>query len=197
MKQKLLSRRPSPAMVVALVALVSSLTGVAVGATLITGADVKNGSIGTKDLKNGGVTAKDLKRNSVRTKKVKNGSLLAQDFAPGEFPGTGPTGPEGPKGDDGAPGVANLQRVSDITATNSDSPKSIRLACPDGKRVLGAGAELGGAKSGTDPNELSEVVIDDIVPNTALTEVTVDAYETDATADAWDLTIYVICANVG
>jgi hypothetical protein len=95
-------------MVVALIALCSSLTGVAVGASLITGSDVKNGSIGTKDLANGGVTKKDLKKNSVRTKKVKDGSLLAADFSPGEFPGTGPTGLQGPKGDqgdDGAPGA--------------------------------------------------------------------------------------------
>ena len=46
-------------------------------ATLITGADIKNASIGKKDLKN----------NSVNTNKVKDASLLTDDFAPGVLGG--------------------------------------------------------------------------------------------------------------
>lgn len=91
MKRRLLAGRPSPAMLVAIVALVSSLAGGAVAATLITGADIKNGSI----------TKRDLKKNSVNTKKVKNGTLLQKDFKASELPGTGPQGPEGPPGDPG------------------------------------------------------------------------------------------------
>jgi hypothetical protein len=125
MKRTLAPRRPSPAMVVALVALCSSLTGVAVGATLITGGDVKNGSIGTKDLKNGGVTKKDLKKNSVRTKKVKNGSLQAEDFAAGEFPGTGPTGLQGPKGDKGDKGDTGAPATRLWAAIDAENPASI------------------------------------------------------------------------
>src|SRR5215208_5932112 len=101
MKRNLLSRRPSPAMVVALVALVSSLTGGAVAATLIDGGDIKNGSI----------TKKDLHKNSVNTKKVQNGSLIQKDFKAGQLPGQGPQGlrgpdgPKGEKGDQGDPGT--------------------------------------------------------------------------------------------
>lgn len=51
MDRKLLPRRPSPAMFVALVALSSSLVAGATAATLITGADIKNGSITNKDIK--------------------------------------------------------------------------------------------------------------------------------------------------
>jgi len=93
MRRRLLSRRPSPAMVVAVVALVSSLTGGAVAATLITGADIKNGTIGTKD----------IKKNAVVSKKVKNGSLLSKDFKAGQLP-TGATGPQGSQGIPGAKG---------------------------------------------------------------------------------------------
>ena len=46
-------KRPTPAMVVALVALVSSLAGTAVAARLITSKDVKNGSLLAKDFKKG------------------------------------------------------------------------------------------------------------------------------------------------
>jgi hypothetical protein len=90
MKRRLLARRPSPAMLVAVVALVSSLTGGAVAATLIDSGDIKNGSI----------KKKDLHKNSVNTKKVKNKTLKAKDFAPGQLE-QGAQGIQGPKGDPG------------------------------------------------------------------------------------------------
>lgn len=93
MKQRLLARRPSPAMVVAVVALVSSLTGGAVAATLITG----------KDIAKNAIAKKHIKKNAVVSKKVKDGSLLAEDFKPGQLVAGAPgaTGPQGPKGDQG------------------------------------------------------------------------------------------------
>lgn len=93
MKRRLLARRPSPAMVVALVALCSSLTGGAVAATLINGDDIAKKAIATKH----------LKRNAVVTKKVKNGTLLADDFKPGQLK-EGVQGIQGLKGDKGEPG---------------------------------------------------------------------------------------------
>ena len=104
MKRRFLARRPSPAMVVALVALVSSLTGGAVAATLIDSGDIQNGSVTGKDLKNLTVARKDIKNNAINSGKVANGSLLTADFAAGQIPGTGPQGPAGPKGDKGDKG---------------------------------------------------------------------------------------------
>jgi hypothetical protein len=97
MKRKLVARRPSPAMVVAVVALVSSLSGVAVGAALITGDDIAKKSIAKKH----------LRKNSVVTKKVTDGTLLAKDFKPGQLKEgvQGIQGLQGPKGDKGEPGV--------------------------------------------------------------------------------------------
>jgi hypothetical protein len=107
MKRKLLARRPSAAMVVAVAALVSSLTGVAVGAALITGDDIAKKSIGKKH----------LKKNAVVTKKVKNGTLLADDFKPGQLKEgvQGLQGLQGPKGDKGEPGQDGADGV-DATA---------------------------------------------------------------------------------
>ena len=101
MKKRLLAHRPSPAMLVAVVALVSSLTGGALAAALID----------TSDIQNGAVTKKKLHKNSVNTKKVKNGSLLEQDFQAGELPGNGP---QGPKGDPGEPGPASGPAGGDL-----------------------------------------------------------------------------------
>jgi hypothetical protein len=82
-------------MVVALVALSSSLVGGAAAATLITGADIKNGSI----------TDKDIRKNAVRTKHVTNGTLLSNDFKAGQLPAgaTGPRGVPGANGEKGDP----------------------------------------------------------------------------------------------
>src|ERR1700730_13433655 len=93
--QRLLGRCPSPAMVVALVALFTSLAGGAY-ATLTLPRDV----VGTPQLKNGAVTAAKLHINAVTSLNVKAHSLLAKDFRPGQLP----AGSQGPKGDTGAPG---------------------------------------------------------------------------------------------
>ena len=96
MRRKLLARRPSPAMVVAFIALCVGVTGGAFAAA----------TIDTGDIQNGVVTKKDLHKNSVNTKKVKNQTLKAKDFAAGELEEgvQGIQGLKGPKGDKGDAG---------------------------------------------------------------------------------------------
>jgi hypothetical protein len=81
-------RTPTPAMVVACLALALSLggTGYAV-------ASLPRQSVGTPQLKS----------NAVVSAKVKNGSLTAADFAQGQLP-AGPQGPAGSAGQSGPPG---------------------------------------------------------------------------------------------
>jgi hypothetical protein len=88
---------PSPAMIVALVALFSSLASGTMAAKLLTGKDIANRSI----------TGKDLKASSVTGKHVKNRSLLRKDFKKGHLllGQIGPVGPEGPRGAAGADGA--------------------------------------------------------------------------------------------
>ena len=109
MKRWLPAGRPSPAMVVAFIALCVGVTGGAFAAATIDSSDIVNGSI----------TKKDLHKNSVNTKKVKNKTLKAVDFAPGQLaqgvqgiPGLkGEKGEKGDtKGDDGDTGAARSQR---------------------------------------------------------------------------------------
>lgn len=68
-------RRPSPGLVVAIVALVFALGGGAYAAATITGKNIKNGSITGKDIKNRSVPGKKLKTGSVTGKQVKESSL--------------------------------------------------------------------------------------------------------------------------
>lgn len=90
-----LPRRPSPALVVACLALAAALGGTGYAAIVLPA-----NSVGTKQLKNGSVVAS----------KVKAYSLVATNFKPGQLPAGSPgtkgadglagaAGPPGPKGD--------------------------------------------------------------------------------------------------
>jgi hypothetical protein len=65
---------PSPAMVVALVALFMALGGSAY-ALVITGASIKNGSVAGRDIKNRSLTGSDVAGNRIGGKAIKESSL--------------------------------------------------------------------------------------------------------------------------
>jgi len=71
--------RPSPAMVVALLALFVSLSGAAYAAGLIGTGDIKDGAVTTPKLHNGAVTALKLHGNAVNSPKVVDNSLTGND----------------------------------------------------------------------------------------------------------------------
>lgn len=91
--------RPSPALVVASIALGVSLSSAGYAATKLP----KN-SVGTAQLKKNSVGTPHLKKNAVISAKVTNRSLLAIDFKTGQLP-AGPAGPKGDKGDQGVAGT--------------------------------------------------------------------------------------------
>jgi hypothetical protein len=97
-----LRRRPSPAMVVACLALVVALGGTSVAAVSQL---VPRNSVGTAQLRAGAVTGAKVRTNAITSIKVRNRSLLRSDFAPGQLP-AGPTGPQGPAGPAGPAGAA-------------------------------------------------------------------------------------------
>ena len=116
----LLRRRPSPAMVVACIALLVALsgTGIATVAAVprnsvgtvnlknnaVTTAKIRNNAVTSAKIRNGQVATTDLRNGAVTSAKVRNGSLFAEDFAPGQLP-AGPPGAKGDKGDKGDPGT--------------------------------------------------------------------------------------------
>lgn len=73
-------RRPSPATIIAVIALVAALSSPAWAKPV-------------GDL----ITGKDIAKNAITSSKVKNRSLLAKDFKKGQLP-RGKTGPQGPAG---------------------------------------------------------------------------------------------------
>jgi len=143
-------RRPSPALVVATLALVVAGTGPATAAVkgliksskqiapnAVLGSDVKNGTLGTKDL-------------SASARKALKGAAGAAG-APGATGATGPAGAIGPKGDTGGPGSPGAKGDQGIPGPvnltyryggfgfASSGTNDYSVACPAGTFVVGGG----------------------------------------------------------
>jgi hypothetical protein len=73
---------PSPAMVVAVVALVTSLSGSAYAAFVITGKSIKNGTVTTKDIRNRSLRGTDIRHDTVGGGSIKESTL---GTVPGAF----------------------------------------------------------------------------------------------------------------
>ncbi len=95
----------SVSMAIAVSALFVAAGGPAQAASLITGLNIRNGSITGADIRNSSLTGADVRNNSLTGSDVKN--LRRGDFAAGQLPAgaTGPAGPAGPKGDTGPTGA--------------------------------------------------------------------------------------------
>lgn len=177
------ARRFSPATVIASIALLVSLSGTAVAAGLVTGANVLDGSL----------TAVDVRDNTLGTKKIKNGSLLPVDFK--ELPAgpEGPQGPQGAKGAPGAPGMSGFEVVTKDSAFNNTDVKETTVSCPDGKLAIAGGAVptisgYGGQANG--------VGLAWSMPSDHQHAWSVKAEELEPYVGSWQLRVYAMCANV-
>ena len=162
-------RPPSPALVVACLALAISLSGAAFAVT----SALPRNSVGTAQLKN----------NAVNSAKVKNSSLRAADFAPGQIP-RGPQGPPGPAGTSG------LQLISGSGASSSTSPKTQQQDCPAGKKAIGGGGALTGSTANT-------FLWISRPTDTGTGWIAAGRESSGGNAGSWAVQTWVVCATVG
>jgi hypothetical protein len=101
-------------MIVAIIALIVAASGSALAATIITGANIKNGSVTGLDIKNGSLTGTDVKNSSLGTADL---SATARAALKGQ---AGAQGPAGPSGTQSAWGASTYQNIS--LAQNSGGP---------------------------------------------------------------------------
>ncbi|MBD0337669.1 MAG: collagen-like protein [Thermoleophilia bacterium] len=173
--------RPSPALVVASLALLIALSGTSWAAVAL-----PRGSVGTPQLKAGAVTSP----------KVRNGSLQAIDLAPAArqlLKGqTGPQGPAGPRGEQGPSGLRGLELVTASSAFDSAREKTVVVSCPPGKRLLGGG----GGAWGRAMIWVTERVI--LTASQPLDDHTwlAAARELDPTDEDWFVRVTAICGSV-
>jgi hypothetical protein len=92
-------------------------------------------------------------------------------------------------------GVNGLQRVEAESDENSVSSKGVTARCPEGKILVGTGFDIFGGKSGTSPNQQTDVMMDFVIPGS--TFVTAAAYEDEATSANWSVKAIAICATAG
>jgi len=151
--------RPSPALVVSVIALTVALGGTSYAAIVLPA-----NSVGTRQ----------IKKNAVTTAKVKNGSLRNADFGAGQLPAgaagaqgavgatgaagaMGPRGLKGDKGDKGDKGVAGtdgtdgtdglpnvIVRESAPTPVAASGIVSVSVPCLAGERATGGGYDASG-----------------------------------------------------
>ena len=171
--------RVSPALLVAIVALVASLGGGAVAGVTVNALNKKE----KKQVRK--ISKKQAKKQVRKVPAGPRGATGPQGLA-------GQVGATGPQGD---PGLSGLEKVSSQSANDSTSPKVISATCPEGKSAIGAGFDLQGGKSGSDPNSYSGLVADSL---SVLTDsASIEAYESGSgTSGSWRVTLVVTCANV-
>jgi hypothetical protein len=75
--------RPSPAIVISLLALFLSLGGVSYGVATgyIDSREIKNNQVGSRDLRNNDIRTKDLRNNEIRGLDVRNSTIQGRDVA--------------------------------------------------------------------------------------------------------------------
>jgi len=114
---------------IAVCALFVAVGGPAQAASLITGLNVKDGSLTGKDVRNSSLTGADIRNSSLAGRDIKNRSLTAADFALGQLPSgargaTGPAGPVGATGNIGPAGPAGPSRWVLVNAAGAIEQQS-------------------------------------------------------------------------
>jgi hypothetical protein len=86
----MLRRRPSPALVISMIALFVSLSGVSYGVAtgFIDSREIKNNEVRTRDLRNNDIRTKDLRNNEVRGIDIRNSTVQGRDVALNTLTGT-------------------------------------------------------------------------------------------------------------
>lgn len=152
MRRRLLPRRPSPALVVASIALAVALGDVGYATV---NAIIPNNSVGTQQLKPNAVGVGQIKANAINSSKVRDFTLRAWDFRKGDLP-AGPPGPNGPAGPQGPAGVIgdltlreNSASIPGNTAGNSlYTTRAVQVMCQNGEKAI-----TGGTSWSSDVNE--------------------------------------------
>ena len=145
------AHRPSPAMVVSIVALTAGLTGSAIAgpaAKLISGNQVKKGSITSRHVKDGSLKLRDL-NSRARSAMSRSGSssqpgprgVMGPQGPQGDRGGTGPQGPQGATGAQGERGPQGSKGEPGVPGTpGTPGPRyspSFAVLNPDGSLKVG------------------------------------------------------------
>jgi hypothetical protein len=180
-----------------------------IAANAIRSKHIKAGAVNGKDVRNASLSGSDVKADSLTGDDILEASLGQVATAAKAQLASGVAGDSltGAAVQDGSltgadidestlAGIGGLQFVTNASASNSDSPKGVTTNCPPGKRPLTGGFDLIGGKTGTPPNMVSHVAVDQLaISGSPEVDVFVEAYEAEPTAEAWSVTAHTWCVN--
>jgi hypothetical protein len=134
--------RPTPAMFVALIALVMAMSGAAValpGKNSVDATDLAKGSVTTRAIAKGAVGSKQIDGKSIKGNRIKDGGIKAEQLADGAVTDT--------KLADGAvtaakvgDGTLSTKNLSDDFVISSDAGSFVRLTATEGATAVAARA---------------------------------------------------------
>ena len=200
----LMRHRPSPAMVVACLALGIALTGTSVAAVnalapnSVGTAQIRANAVTAAKIKNANVTGAKIARNAVTGAKVLNRSLTAADFVASSLPKgpagpTGATGPAGPAGPAGTIGPITVRQAGvavpgGVAQNGAYDTETVTVNCNAGEKAISAGT---GWSDDAADRELWTQRITPIITNNAVT-----GYRGTGGNDSGNsstFTLYVLC----
>jgi hypothetical protein len=134
--RRIVRGKPSPALVVSIIALF-----VAMGGTGYAAFGLPKNSVGTKQLKRGAVTPAKIAKSTIRLFKGQKGQTGAQGLK-GDTGSPGPTGSTGPQGPAGT-NAATHAIVRTATTSVADTTTDVALAhCNAGEIAVGGGGSF-------------------------------------------------------
>ena len=118
-------------------------SGGAVAGALITGADIKNGTVESQDIKNGTVISRDIANATIKLRDLTPAlrELVKQQGEKGEKGDTGPRGPVGPQGPQGPAGQDSSTQGS--VRTNWQAKDGATILSPTSVRLSNFGTPAG------------------------------------------------------
>ena len=158
---------PSPALVLAFLALFAAFTGGAIAAGKITGKQIKDASLTGKDIKNDSLSGTDIK---------------------GQVKGaTGPRGDTGPAGPRGAPGGTGTVTYRSAVAPVPPEGGAVTASCPDGQVPTGGGVFSLSGDVTVDYERPAAILAGDEIPDSW------EAFVSNQGAEDVAVTVTVIC----
>ena len=187
-------KRPSPALVVACIALIVALSGTGYAAVVL-----PRGSVGTIQLKNAAVTSPKVKDSSITSLDIApatRASLKGQAGAPStrETRATeatrvtrAPPGDKGATGAAGAPGISGYAIV-EKTATATSPSQAVWVRCTAGMRALGGGGDESRRRA-----PVSRFATRFLCPACRASNIVAEA---KSPGTGWSYRVQAVCANV-
>ena len=174
--------RPSPAMVIALLALFIAMAGTGYAAT-----QLPANSVGPKQLKKNAVERVKIKNNAVNAAKVLDNSLRGADIKESSLAKV----PSATLADNATHAAASaaldkaVYRAATTTAPAASDSTAATATCDAGQHVIGGGVRLDNPAAG---------LIDDSYPDAGNTAWS--AHVANGPAAAQNFTVYAICITV-